>query len=346
MPEILVDQDGALGRIRLNRPKAINALNTDMVRSISAALAAFAVDSEIAAVLVTGEGERGLCAGGDIRALYDHRATGPAFGLEFFREEYRMNAQIAAFPKPYIAIMDGITMGGGVGLSAHGSVRIVTERTRLAMPETGIGFFPDIGASWLLSRAPGELGTYLAITGQTINGADSILAGLADHFVASEKLPSLLAALAQLPHTAGAKEILAAVRNASGQAEAPLSAHLEEINQLFRFHDVKEIVAALERANTDFTRRTLQIIAQKSPTGMQVALRLLRLARLSQTLEDCLQREYSACAQLLTGTEFYEGVRAAIVDKDRHPKWHPASLAEVTQERIAPYFIPSETRLF
>jgi enoyl-CoA hydratase len=346
MPEILVSREGALGHIRLNRPKAINALTLDMIHSISAALVSCAQDTEIAAVLVTGEGERGFCAGGDIRALHNHRASGPAFGLEFFRGEYRLNAQIAAFPKPYIAIMDGITMGGGVGISAHGSVRIVTERTRLAMPETGIGFFPDIGASWLLSHAPGELGTYLALTGQTIGGADAILAGLADHFVPSDKLTLLLDMLAKLPITTGKKEIITAASNASKQVVAPLSTHLEEINRLFRFHEVKEIIAALNHAGTDFARETLKTMVQKSPTGMQVALRLLRLARRSQTLEECLQREYSACVQVLAGTEFYEGVRAALVDKDRHPKWRPASLDEVTEDVIASYFVPSETRLF
>ncbi len=265
MSDILVDRDGPLGHIRLNRPKAINALSLDMIRSISAALATFAEDFEIAAVLMTGEGERGLCAGGDIRAIYDHRGTGPAFGLEFFREEYRVNAQIAAFPKPYIAVMDGITMGGGVGLSAHGSVRIVTERTRLAMPETGIGFFPDIGASWLLSRAPGELGTYLALTGQTISGADAILAGLADHFVASNRLTALLKALGQLPRTAGEMEIDAAVGTVSQQVDAPLAVHLGEINEFFRFHDVKEIVAALEQAGTDFAQADVGDHGQEIP---------------------------------------------------------------------------------
>ncbi len=346
MSEVLVSREGTLGHIRLNRPRAINALNLDMIRVITTALTSFAQNSGIAAVLVSGEGERGLCAGGDIRALYDHRDAGPALGLEFFRDEYRMNAQIAAFPKPYIAMMDGITMGGGVGISAHGSIRIVTERTRLAMPETGIGFFPDIGASWLLSRAPGELGTYLALTGQIISGADAIMAGLADYFVESAKLPALREALAQLPDTAGEAEILAAASNRSGPAEAPLSTRLKEIHELFHFDDVKEIAAALEQAGTDFAQQTLEIMSQKSPTGMQVALRLLRRARQSQTLEECLQREYSACAQVLASTEFYEGVRAAVVDKDRQPKWHPASLAEVTEDQIAAYFTPSKTQLF
>lgn len=346
MSEILVEQKGAIGHIRLNRPKAINALSLDMIRSISGALSAFASNSTIAAVLVTGEGERGLCAGGDIRALYDHRTSGTAFGLAFFQDEYRLNAQVAAFPKPYIAIMDGITMGGGVGISAHGSVRVVTERTRLAMPETGIGFFPDIGASWLLSRTPGELGTYMTLTGQSIGGGDAIFAGLADHFVPSEKLAELVNILTKLPLTAGAKEIHASIRNLSEQADALLAKNIDEIDSFFYLNDAKDIIAALQRADTYFSRQTLEIMAQKSPTGMQVALRLLRLAKQSQNLEECLEREYSACKHFLTGTEFYEGIRAAVVDKDRQPKWQPASLAEVTEDQLAPYFVPSKTRLF
>lgn len=346
MPDVQFSQEGALAHIRLNRPKAINALSLEMVHSISSALTSFAGDASIAAVLVTGEGERGLCAGGDIRALYEHRAEGPALGMQFFRDEYRMNAQIAAFPKPYIAIMDGITMGGGVGLSAHGSVRIVTERTRLAMPETGIGFFPDIGASWLLSHATGELGTYLALTGQTVTGADAILAGLADHFVSSAKVPALLDALAQISLTATTDDINALVQKSSVPAQPPLAALLEEINQAFRFDDAKEIVGALKQSGTEFARATLDVMAQKSPTGIQVALRLLRLARQSKTLAECLQREYAACNRVLSGDEFYEGVRAAVVDKDRQPKWHPTSLAGVTEAVVAAYFPASAAQLF
>ncbi|MGE4481813.1 enoyl-CoA hydratase/isomerase family protein [Acidocella sp.] len=346
MSEILIAKEGTLGHIKLNRPKAINALTHEMIASISTALATFAADDGISAVLVTGEGERGLCAGGDIRALYEHRASGQSFGMAFFRDEYRMNAQISAFPKPYIAFMDGITMGGGVGVSAHGSVRIVTERTRLAMPETGIGFFPDVGASWLLSRAPGELGTYLALTGQSVTGADAILAGLADKFVPSIRLPELGDALTRLPRTASTAQAMDIVTPLCETITAPLSPYLEDINQLFRFDDVRKIISALKQANTDFAYQTLEIMASKSPTCMQVALRLIRLARHAQTLNICLQQEYTACAHVLTTNEFYEGVRAAVVDKDRMPKWHPSSLDGVTETLINPYFTASVEKLF
>lgn len=342
--ELGIETKGALGLIRLNRPKAINALTLEMVNGLETALTRFAADPAIAAVLVSGEGERGLCAGGDIRALYDHRAEGIGPGLAFFAAEYRLNAQIAAFPKPYIAFMDGITMGGGVGISAHGAVRIVTERTRLAMPETGIGFFPDVGASWLLSRAPGELGTYLALTGQIIGGADAILAGLADALVESSALPALRADLEALPASATQADIIALLPR--DVPEAKLAAHLDLINRCFAFDDASQIVQALAQDGSAFAQETLDVLAQKSPTGMQVALRLLRAARASADVRECLQREYAACAQVLATAEFYEGVRAAVVDKDRQPKWNPSSLAEVTPALIAPYFRPAQDQLF
>lgn len=342
--ELGIETKGALGIIRLNRPKAINALTLEMVAGMDAALTRFAADPAIAAVLVSGEGERGLCAGGDIRALYDHRAEGTGPGLAFFAAEYRLNAQIASFRKPYIAIMDGITMGGGVGISAHGSVRIVTERTRLAMPETGIGFFPDVGASWLLSRAPGELGTYLALTGQIIGGADAILAGLADALVESTSLPALRADLEALPASATRADIVALLPREV--PEAKLAAQLDLINRCFAFDDASQIVQALTQKGSAFAQETLAVLAQKSPTGIQVALRLLRAARASADVRECLQREYAACAQVLATGEFYEGVRAAVVDKDRQPKWNPASLAEITPALIEPYFRPARAQLF
>ena len=342
--ELGIETKGALGIIRLNRPKAINALTLEMVAGMDAALTRFAADPAIAAVLISGEGERGLCAGGDIRALYDHRAEGTGPGLAFFAAEYRLNAQIAAFPKPYIAFMDGITMGGGVGVSAHGSVRIVTERTRLAMPETGIGFFPDVGASWLLSRAPGELGTYLALTGQIIGGADAILAGLADALVESSALPALRADLEALPASATRADIIALLPREV--PEAKLATHLDLINRCFAFDDASQIVQALTQEGSAFAQETLAVLAQKSPTGIQVALRLLRAARASADVRECLQREYAACAQVLATGEFYEGVRAAVVDKDRQPKWNPASLAEITPALIEPYFRPARAQLF
>jgi enoyl-CoA hydratase len=346
MPDILVEHQGALGRIKLNRPKAINALTLEMIHDIAAALRQFAAAPEIGTVLISGEGERGLCAGGDIRALYDHGRDGSGFGQTFFRDEYRMNAQIADYPKPYVAIMDGITMGGGVGVSAHGSVRIVTERTRMAMPETGIGFFPDVGGTWLLSRAPGELGTFIGLTGDGVGGADAILAGFADYFVPSEQLAALIEALATLPNAATIQQVQATVRGFAIEAPPPLTAHRAEIDASFGFESLEEIIAALESSGSAFAQKTLGVLKQKSPTSMKVTLRLLREAARSTTLRECLQREFAAAQQVLASDEFYEGVRAAVVDKDRSPKWRPATLAEVTPETLAPYFASAAETIF
>jgi len=338
MSDILLERHGTLGRIKLNRPKAINALTLEMVHGIAAALQQFAADPAVGAVLISGEGERGLCAGGDIRALYDYGRDGSGFGDTFFRDEYRMNAQIADYCKPYVAIMDGITMGGGVGVSAHGAVRIVTERTRMAMPETGIGFFPDVGGTWLLSRAPGELGSFIGLTGDGIGGADAILAGFADYFVNSSKLYALIEALAALPITAAISDLRAAVASFAEHPTPPLGARLAEIDQTFAFDSVEEIVAALQASGSEFAQKTLGVLRQKSPTSMKVTLKLLRDARGSASLKECLEREFAASHQVLASDEFYEGVRAAVVDKDRNPQWRPASLAEVTPELLTPYF--------
>lgn len=345
-PDILIEIHGALGRIRLNRPKAINSLTLEMVREIAAALRRFAEDSEIGLVLVTGEGERGLCAGGDIRALYDRGRDNSGFGDRFFSTEYRMNAEIATYPKPYLAVMDGITMGGGVGIAAHGAIRIVTERTRMAMPETGIGFFPDVGGTWLLSHGPGEIGTFIGLTGDSFGGADAIYAGLADLFVQSAKIPELIAALSQTPAGTSLEEIRAAVERFAEDTIPPLAANRAEIDSCFRFGGVEEITAALQACDSEFAQKTLSVMLQKSPTSMKVTLRLLRFAAKDTQLKASLQREFEAAHAVLASSEFYEGVRAAVVDKDRNPQWSPATLPEVTEAILSKYFYQTAEKLF
>ena len=342
--DIITGVEGSLGRIRLNRPKAINALTLGMIQEFQTALSAYESDPAVAAVLISGEGERGLCAGGDIRALYDHGRSG--FGAEFFAHEYRLNAHIAAYTKPYIALMDGITMGGGVGISSHGAIRIVTERTKLAMPETGIGFFPDVGGTWLLGHAPGEIGTFLGLTGESFGGADAIYAGLADLYIESANLPALIAKLEALPLKADAENIRSIVQGFSIAVTPPLAAHRTDIDLAFAHDTVEEIIAALEAAGTEFARHTISILARKSPTSMKVTLRLLRAGRGSKSLKECLQREYDASHAVLASAEFYEGVRAAVVDKDRNPKWHPAAVREVTAELVESYFQHTAENLF
>ncbi len=342
--DIITGVTGSLGRIRLNRPKAINALTLPMIQHFQTALTQYEADPSVAAVLISGEGERGLCAGGDIRALYDHGRSG--FGAEFFAREYRLNAHIASYTKPYIAIMDGITMGGGVGISSHGAIRIVTERTKLAMPETGIGFFPDVGGTWLLGHAPGEIGTFLGLTGESFGGADAIYAGLADLYIESANLPALIAKLEALPLKPDAENVRSIVQGYSIKVTPPLAAHRTDIDLAFAHDSVEDIIAALDAAGTEFARHTLAILARKSPTSMKVTLRLLRAGRASASLKECLQREYDASHAVLASAEFYEGVRAAVVDKDRNPKWNPATVQEVTPELVESYFQHSGPDLF
>ncbi|GCA50965.1 putative enoyl-CoA hydratase echA8 [Sinorhizobium sp. KGO-5] len=332
LPEVIVERQGAIGRLRLNRPRALNSLNRTMIRAIAAALTEFERDPEIAAVLVTGEGERGLCAGGDIRMIYESGRERPEEGAQFWREEFIVNSRISAYSKPYIAIMDGIVMGGGVGVSSHGSHRIVTERTRFAMPETGIGYFTDVGATWLLPRAPGEFGTYLGLTGRDVGAAAVIHARLADSFVPSERIGELIASLST---SATADDVSAAIRAVS--SEPPASAlldHLSVIDRCFAFDAVEEILAALEKDGSDFARETLELLKTRSAISLKLTLSLLRAGRSSATLNECLEREYAATLAMLSNPDFYEGVRAAVIDKDRNPKWS-VGLSEATPEMLA-----------
>ncbi|WP_429818672.1 enoyl-CoA hydratase/isomerase family protein [Ensifer sp. B1-9] len=345
-PEVIVERQGAIGRIRLNRTRALNSLNVPMIRLIAAALTEFENDPAVAAVLVTGEGERGLCAGGDIRMIYESGRERPAEGAQFWREEFIVNSRISGYRKPYIAIMDGIVMGGGVGISAHGSHRIVTERTRLAMPETGIGYFPDVGATWLLPKAPGEFGTYLGLTGRDIVAADAVHARLADSFVTSQKLEALVTDLARLPATADSADVDAViVRHSSEAPPTPLQHHLALIDRCFAFDTVEEILAALAADGSDFAKETLALLNSRSALSMKLTLDLLRAGRRSASLNECLEREYSATLGMLSNDDFYEGVRAAVIDKDRNPKWNVA-LADVTPEMLSRFARKDHPPLF
>ena len=337
-PDVLIGQFGSLGRIRLNRPKALNSVTLDMVRRMSGALERFEEALEVAAVLITGEGEKGFCAGGDIRAIYESGRAGTHLADDFRREEYVLNARIDTFAKPYVAIMDGITMGGGVGISAHGSHRIVTDRTRLAMPETTIGFFPDVGGTWLLSRAPGETGTYLGLTGESIGAADALYVGLADVYVPSVNLPDLVNALETLPALAGHDRVRKIIEPFTRKAgPSALAEHRRLIDRVFASDDVEDILAALDQSDTAFAAKTKAALLAKSPTSLKLTLRLLRLGRTSASLCECLEREFAAGGKVLQGLDFYEGVRAAVIDKDRKPRWRPDHLSAVTRDAVDAY---------
>lgn len=337
--DLIVRREGAAGVIRLNRPKAINAMKLEMSVGIDAALDAFEADPAVAVIVLEGAGERGLCAGGDIRGLYESSRTGGDLGKTFWRQEYVMNARIAKFPKPYVAFMDGLVMGGGVGLSAHARHRIVTEKTKLAMPEVGLGFFPDVGGTWLLTRAPGELGTYFGLTGATMNGPDAIHARFADAVVPSAKWADLRAALTRLPPGTTSAEVETLVGGfATGEAAGPVAAMQSSIDGWFAHDRMEDIVAALRHDGSELALATLKTLNEKSPRGMVVTLKLLRLARASHSLEECLVREYRAALQVFASDDFREGVRAAVIDKDRNPTWSPPRIEDVTPEMVAPYF--------
>jgi enoyl-CoA hydratase len=338
-PDVIARLEGVAGVIRLNRPKTINAMTLEMSLAIDAALDRFEADPEVALVLLEGAGERGLCAGGDIRGLYESSRAKGDLGKVFWRQEYIMNARIAAFPKPYVAFMDGLVMGGGVGLSAHGRHRVVTEKTKLAMPEVGLGFFPDVGGTFLLSRSPGEIGTYFGLTGQTMNGPDAIHAGFADAVVASGKLAALRETLVKLSASATSADVKAAIDGfATGEATGPVAALQPQIDRWFGHDRMQDIFASLQRDGSEFAQATLKTLNEKSPRGMVVTLKLLRLARASPSLEQCLVREYRAALEVFRSDDFREGVRAAVIDKDRNPRWSPRTIAEVTPEIVAPYF--------
>ncbi len=337
--EVIVERRGTAGLIRLNRPKALNSLTIPMVRTIAAALDEFAGDQAVASVVVMGEGERGFCAGGDIRAIHLSGRSGDGLAETFWREEFRLNHRIASYPKPYVALMDGITMGGGVGLSSHGRHRIVTERTRLAMPETGIGYFPDVGATWLLPRTPGESGTWMALTGLDINASDAIYTGLADVYISSSRLEEAVHRLTNLSAGSSSDDVDAVLRDLSEQVdEGRLQANAAMIDRAFHFNRVEDIASALAAEEGEFAAETRRVLLTRSPTSLKLALRLLRAGRQSRTLGECLARELGACMHVLHGPDFYEGVRAAVIDKDRNPKWSPPTIALVNDEMIGRFF--------
>jgi enoyl-CoA hydratase len=338
-PDLVVRREGSAGIIRLNRPKALNAMTLEMSLGIDAALDQFEADPAVALVVLEGAGERGLCAGGDIRGLWESSKEGGDLGKVFWRQEYVMNARIAKFPKPYVAFMDGLVMGGGVGLSAHSSHRVVTERTKLAMPEVGLGFFPDVGGTWLLSHSPGELGTYFGLTGQTMNGPDAIHARFADAVVPSAKWPALREALTKVRAGVTSAEVRKLIDGfATGESAGPVAAMQATIDKWFAYDRMQDIVTALQRDGSELAQATLKTLNEKSPRGMVVTLKLLRLARTAKSLEECLVREYRAALQVFASDDFREGVRAAVIDKDRSPKWSPPRIEDVTPEMVAPYF--------
>ena len=334
--DILIRVENGIGRITLNRPRALNALTTDMCAAVDAALIAWADDPLVRLVLIDhADGTRGFCAGGDIRlAARSGRGDGKA-GEDFFRTEYRMNARIKAFPKPYVAIMDGVTMGGGAGVSVHGSHRIATENTLFAMPETGIGLFPDVGASWFLPRLNGRLGTWLALTGARLQGADVAAAGLATHLIASADIAAVKAAL-----LAGEGPDQALARFAQAVPAPGYGEHIVVMDRCFDQLSVTAIIDALRGEMDDWATRQADILATRSPLSMSVALAQLRRGREMTDFAEVMRMEYRIACRILRSHDFSEGVRAVLEDKDHAPRWSPSTLAEVTPDMIEAVFAP------
>ncbi|MFE7743116.1 enoyl-CoA hydratase/isomerase family protein [Nocardia sp. NPDC057455] len=335
-PEVLLDQRDGLGLITLNRPKAINALNHSMALAITDALRTWAEDDAVRTVVVTGAGERGLCAGGDIVAIHADAKSGATTADSatgrFWRDEYILNALIGGYPKPYVVIMDGIVMGGGVGLSGHGSHRIVTERSKIGMPEVGIGFVPDVGGTYLLARTPGELGTHVGLTTARMSAGDAVAAGFADYFVASEHLPALLETL----RTESAD--IAIAKFATDAPESALAAAQGWIDDCYAADSVEEIVARLQAHDAPEAQTAATEILAKSPVALKVTLRSLRAARTAPSLEAVLNEEYRVSIASLSSHDLVEGIRAQVIDKDRNPRWSPATLEAVTDAQVDAYF--------
>lgn len=337
--EILTRVGGNVGVITLNRPKAINSLTHRMVTAMDATLRDWADDDAVAAVVVTGAGDRGLCAGGDVVALFHSAKAGGAEARQFFFDEYRLNALTGRYPKPYIALMDGIVMGGGVGISGHGSVRVVSETCKIAMPEVGIGFIPDVGGTFLLSRAPGGLGLHAALTGAPFSGADAIAMGFADHFVPHADLEAFTAMVA----AAGPEAAVSAF--AQEPPPSSLAAQRGWIDHCYAGETVDDIIAALRGHDARPANDAANLIGTRSPIALSVTLAAVRRAAALPTLEDVLVQEYRVSCASLRSHDFVEGIRAQLVDKDRNPTWAPASLAGVTAADVDAYFTPADPDL-
>jgi enoyl-CoA hydratase len=342
--EILLERNGGLATTTINRPQALNALTLENYRRIDPALRAWAADPLVHAVVVRGAGDRAFCAGGDVRAVYEAGrgiSGNPSLTAGFFREEYELIRRIHHFPKPYIAIIDGITMGGGAGISVNGAYRVATERTMFAMPETGIGLFPDVGATRFLNRCPGHIGSYLGLTGARLNAADALYCGFATHVMQRDGIEALLDELAS-DHV-GVEAVLS--RFAAAPDPAPLAALQPAIDRCFAGNTVEAILEALVAeaaaggAHAGWAAETYADLLIKSPTSLKITLRQLIVGR-DYDLDAALALEYRLTQHVMAGHDFYEGIRAMLIDRDRKPQWRPLSLAEVSDSMVGAYFAP------
>lgn len=320
---------GKAGRITLTRPQALNAMTYEMCMSIGQALNEWEADDSISIIVIDAEGSKSFCAGGDIADLYKTGKAGDfTYGQKFWADEYRINAKIKNYPKPYIAIMDGIVMGGGVGISAHGSHRIVTENTMFAMPECGIGLVPDVGGNFFLSRAQGSIGEYLGSTGARLNASDCIYAGIADAFVPEDNLLDVITLLEKTGDTSAIDDFTReSIPGDLALNQKTIDIHFSKINAV-------EIIKSLEADGDDWEINAAKLMRRNCPLSVACGIEIVRAARKAQTIQDVLKLEYRFTHRAMSDGNFIEGIRAQIIDKDRKPKWQPATLEELTQDRI------------
>jgi enoyl-CoA hydratase len=335
-PEVLIRVDGQIGHITLNRPKALHALNLAMCEAMTRALLDWREDANVLSILIDHAGERGFCAGGDIRMIAESGASDVSEAKTFFMSEYRLNHLMFDYPKPITAIVDGIVMGGGVGISEPAEVRIATERTTYAMPETGIGLFPDVGGGWFLPRLPGFTGTWIALTGARLKAADTVFLGIHSHYLPSDALDAFRSILAVDP--AHPADIADGLEDDPG--EAPIEAHLEDIDRMFGFDTVEEIFVALEADGSDWAQAQLATLKTKSPQSLKVTLKQLRTGATLDSFADNMAMEYRLGGRIVPSHDFQEGVRAVVIDKDNAPRWAPAGLSGVTDADLEALFAP------
>jgi len=338
--DIILDRRGMAGFVTLNRPEALNAVNRSMVRELRDALERWRDDDAVSRVVVTAAGGKAFSAGGDLRAIFEASLAGrQQASLDFWREEYALNAVIRHYPKPYVALIDGIVMGGGVGVSVHGSHRVAGDRFDFAMPEVGIGFFPDVGATWFLPRLPGALGTYCGLTAERIRAEDAVGAGVATHRVRSARFADLLEGLCG---TVPVDALIAAF--AEPAAAGPVMAMRDTIDRHFAAHTVEDIVAGLESDRAAPAQAMAGAMRGKAPRSLKIALAQVRRGR-SWSFDDCMRAEFRIVSRVVRGEDFYEGVRAVIIDKDNAPHWRPDQLSQVTQDEVERHFAPLEREL-
>ena len=339
MTDVVFETHQHIGVMTLERVQALNAINLPMIKAMQQQLLQWQSDDNVHAVVLKAAPGKAFCAGGDVRWLYDTGLSKDPVQMQFFWHEYRLNHFISQFSKPYIALMDGFTMGGGVGISMHGSHPVASERFVFAMPETGIGLFPDIGASYLLSRCPGHLGLYLALTGNRLGAGDTLAAGLVKHVIDADKFSRIIPELAEMDLSRKAYQQVSGCLANMETASAPSTSNeeLEKINFFFQKSSLKDIMRALEQSDDAWALNTLSSLQQKSPLSLEVTFAQITRAK-TMSLVECLKMDYCLVGHFMAGSDFYEGIRAALIDKDKMPRWQPAHVNQVTPANVANYF--------